>query len=172
MSATINESELTSNIFQNAKVLKTYIKNLLTIEQYTGCKFNPNIGEVAFDDIESSIIMASSLQGKWRLRTLSFDNAVRCDYDHIPDDIADYDDVNSESVAEVKVLSINLHGESFTAEKFIIVYRDAKINNIASVLKNVKKKKKNILLTMKPMAGKDVFYKYQFMYGITHVPKE
>lgn len=172
MGAMINESELTSNIFQNAKILKTYIKNLLTIEQYTGCKFNPNIGEVSFDDIETSIIMAASLEGKWRLRTLSFDDAVRCDYDQIPDDIADYDEVDSESVAEMKVLSIDLHGESFTAEKFIIVYRDAKINNIASVLKNVKKKKKNILLTMKPIDGKDVFCKYQLMDGITHIPKE
>ena len=116
--------------------------------------------------------MAASLEGKWRLRTLSFDDAVRCDYDQIPDDIADYDEVDSESVAEMKVLSIDLHGESFTAEKFIIVYRDAKINNIASVLKNVKKKKKNILLTMKPMDGKDVFCKYQLMDGITHIPKE
>lgn len=172
MSATINESELKSNIFKNAKILKVYIKNLLIIEEHTGCKFNPDIGEISYDDIESSIIMAASLEGKWRLTKLSFDDAVRCDYDHIPDDIADYDKVSYESVAEMKVLSINLHGESFTAEKFIIVYRDAKINNIASVLKNVKKKKKNILLTMKPMDGKDVFCKYQFMDGITHIPKE
>lgn len=172
MGATIDESQLKSNIFINAKILKVYIKNLLTIEKHTGCKFNPDIGEVSSDDIETSVIMAASLEGKWRLTRPSFDDAVRCDYDHIPEDIADYDGVDSESVAEMKVLPINLHGETFTAEKFIIVYRDAKINNISSVIKNRRKKKKNILLTMKPVDGKDVFCKYQFMDGITHTSQD
>ena len=152
--------------------ISVYIKNLLTIEKHTNCKFNPNIGEVSFDDIENSIIIAASLEEKWRMTKLSFDNSVRCDYNNIPDDIADCDWVNSETVVEMKVLSIILHGESFTAEKFTIVYKDAKINNIASVLKNKKRKKKDILLTMKPIDGKDIFYKYVRMSNITHIPQK
>ena len=172
MNAIIDEAQLESNIFKNAKILKVYIKNLLTIEKHTNCKFNPNIGEVSFDDVENSIIIAASLEEKWRMTKLSFDNSVRCDYNNIPDDIADCDWVNSETVVEMKVLSINLHGESFTAEKFTIVYKDAKIKNIASVLKNKKRKKKDILLTMKPIDGKDVFYKYVRMSNITHIPQK
>lgn len=169
MRATFNEDELKGNLFSNAKILKVYINNLLTIERHTGCKFNPNIGEVSFDDVEASIIMAASLEGKWRLSKLNFDDSIRCDYDHIPNDIADYNTHNSDTVAEMKVLSINLHGEEFCAEKLIIVYRDARINNIASVLKNKKKKKKKILITMKPTEGNEVFSKYQLMEALTYV---
>ena len=169
MSAKIDEAQFESNIFKNARILKVYIENLIKIEQHTGCKFNPDIGEIPFDDIETSVIMAASFEGKWRLTKLAFDDVVRCDYDHIPNDIADYNKVSSESVAEMKVLSIDLHGETFVADKFVIVYKGAKINNIESVIKNKQRKKKDILLTMKPADGKDVFYKYQFMEGIAHV---
>ena len=109
--------------------ISVYIKNLLTIEKHTNCKFNPNIGEVSFDDIENSIIIAASLEEKWRMTKLSFDNSVRCDYNNIADDIADCDWVNSETVVEMKVLSINLHGESFTAEKLVLLQIMCKVQN-------------------------------------------
>lgn len=49
---------------------------------------------------------------------------------------------------------------------YIIVYKDARLNNVASVIKNRKKKKKNILMTFRPAHGNDYFYKFCKFEGI------
>ena len=46
------------------------------------------------------------------------------------------------------------------------VYKDARINNLASVQKNREKHKKNILLTFRPIRGKEFFYKFHHFEGI------
>lgn len=164
--ASFKENELTADMFMVAPYMVRYLENLMIIEEHTSCKFDLTIGDVFEDDYRTALILAASLEGKWHRIKADFDGEVRCDYDHIPDNFADNSSNESETVIEGKVLNISLQGQRFSADKYIIVYKDARINNIASVQKNRNKRKKNILLTFRPIQGKDFFYKFYRFEGI------
>lgn len=164
--ASFKEDELAADMFKVAPYMVRYLESLLFIEKYASCKFDLMLGDVFENDYRTALILASSLEGKWYKLKTDFDDEIRCDYDHIPDDFADNTKPQSEFVIEGKVLSISLQGQRFCADKYIIVYRDARINNIASVIKNCRKKRKNILLTFRPADGKESFIKYCRFEGI------
>lgn len=169
MHSTIKENELNSDLFHIAPSLIHYIESLLIIEKHLGCHFCSKIDNVSYADYRTAVIMSSSLEGKWHLSKIEFDNEIRCDYDHLPDSIFEKPDVGGEIVAKIKVLSISLQGLEFSADNLFIVYKDAKINNIESVRKNIRRKNKNILITVKPKAGKDVLEKYMRFEGISQI---
>lgn len=166
ITATLKDEELSANMFETAPYMVRYLESLLIIERFTFYKFDITIGDVSYDDYQTAIILASSLEEKWFQSKLVFDDETRCDYDHIPDDFADDANEPSDKVVEEKVLGINLQGVRFTADRYIIVYKDAQINNMASVIKNCKKKRKNILVTFRPISGKDFFIKFCKFEGI------
>ena len=168
LNATLDENELSAPMFKNAPHLIAYIENLLTIEKHTGCKFDISIGDVYTSDYRAAYILASSLEGKWHHVKTNFCDETRCDFDRIPDDFAE-EPLSSEIAVEGKVLGITLHGQQFSAEKYIIVYKDAKVNNVESVEKQKKRKKKNIKITFRPIAGKDEFSKFYFLEGINYI---
>lgn len=164
--AMFKEDELAADMFKVAPYMVRYLESLVVIEKHLSCKFDLTIGDVFDDDYRTALILASSLEGKWHRIKTDFDEKIRCDYDHIPDDFVDDVEPKEEIVIEGKVLSISLQGQRFSADKYIIVYKDARLNNVASVIKNRKKKKKNILMTFRPAHGNDYFYKFCKFEGI------
>lgn len=164
--ASFKENELVADMFKVAPYMVRYLESLMVIEKHTSCKFDLTIGDVFEEDYRTALILAASLEGKWHGIKADFDGEVRCDYDHIPDNFADNLSGEVETVIEAKVLNISLQGQCFSADKYIIVYKDARINNLASVQRNQKKRKNNILLTFRPIQGKDFFYKFYRFEGI------
>lgn len=164
--AYIKEKELTADMFKVAPYMVNYLESLLIIEKHLSCKFDLTIGDVFYDDYRTALILASSLEDKWYKVKTDFDREIRCDYNRIPDNFANDPEPQEGFVVEGKVLSIALQGLHFSADKYIIVYKDARLNNVASIVKNRKKKRKNILMTFRPVQGKDSFYKFCKYEGI------
>ena len=164
--AKLNADELSANMFAAAPRIVEYLENLQTIESCTGCKFDLSIGDVYLCDYRTAYILASSLKDMWHQIKTDFDDDARCDYDKIPADIEDVANSPTDKAIEGKILSISLQGQKFSAEKYTIIYQNARINNIGSVVKNCKKKRKNILITFRPLRGHDFFYKYCKFEGI------
>lgn len=164
--AYIKEKELTADMFKVAPYMVNYLESLLIIEKHLSCKFDLTIGDVFYDDYRTALILASSLEDKWYKLKTDFDREIRCDYNRIPDNFADDPEPQEGFVVEGKELSIALQGLHFSADKYIIVYKDASLNNVASIVKNRKKKRKNILMTFRPVQGKDSFYKFYKFEGI------
>lgn len=155
-----DEDKLMIDMFKNAPILINYIESLLIIEKYTFNLFDPNLGTLNYEDYKTALILASSFEGKWRQFKKDFDDETRCDYDNISDDLETLSDSNSDISVDLIVFSISLQGQEFTADRYQILYRNAKVNNIETVLKNKRKKKKNILVTFRPIIGEEFFYKY------------
>lgn len=164
--AKFNADELSADMFAAAPRIVEYLENLQTIESYTGCKFDLSIGDVYLYDYRTAYILASSLKDMWHRIKTDFDDDARCDYDKIPLDIAEDANSPTDKAIEGKVLSVSLQGQRFSAEKYTIIYQNARINNIESVVKGCKKKRKNILITFRPLPGHDFFYKYCKFEGI------
>ena len=164
--AYIKEKELTADMFKVAPYMVNYLESLLIIEKHLSCKFDLTIGDVFYDNYRTALILASSLEDKWYKLKTDFDREIRCDYNRIPDNFADDPEPQEGFVVEGKELSIALQGLHFSADKYIIVYKDASLNNVASIVKNRKKKRKNILMTFRPVQGKDSFYKFYKFEGI------
>ncbi len=154
----ITDDDMPTDLFAEAPYLIRYLDSLLTIEKYTSCKFDPNYGDVYKEDYIIANVLAASLKGDWHPIITSFDDELRCDYDKIPDNLGSIP--NSISVIEGQNVDIDLQGQHFHVGKYTRVYKDAKVNNLSSVNKNRKKKRKNILITFRPAEGKDTFYKY------------
>lgn len=163
--AEFKEEELLSNIFIVAPKMIEYLQNLNIIETSIGCKFDLSLEDVYVEDFRTAYILASSLQEKWHRIATSFDE-VRCNYSNIPTDIEK--DANSieNKVIEGRNLNISLQGQEFCIDKYITIYKNAKINNIKSIVKNCKRKKDDVLITFRPLKGYDYFYKYCKYEGI------
>lgn len=170
--ASIKDDELTADMFQAAPYMIRYLESLMVIEKHTSCKFDLTTEEIFEDDYKKALILAASLEGKWYGIKADFDEEMRCDYNNIPDNFADNSSGEVENVFKAKVFTISLQGKYFSADRYIVVYKDAKINNLASVQKNRKKHKKNILFTFRPIQGKDFFYKFCRFEGIHLLPDE
>lgn len=167
----MQENDLNNDIFEAAPVLEGYIKCLLEIEKKTGCKFISNFNNFNMDEYNIAMIISASLNEKWRQFSMEFDNEIRCDYSAISDEILEIESENE--LGEISVISnrnmtsIVLQGVKFKAQKYVAMYRDAKINNIESVKKNMSRKKKDIMVTIKPINGKRRFKKYVKFEGVS-----
>lgn len=165
MDVSFKENELSADMFRLAPYMVRYLESLMLIEERTNCRFDLTDDDILEDDYRTALILATSLDGKWTKEKSEFDNDVRCDYDHISDDLVGNSTDKSEIVIVGKELDISLQGQRFFADKYIIVYKDAKINNLASVQKNQKNRKKNILFTFKPIQGKEFFTSFIALKG-------
>lgn len=153
---TFADAELNNGMFLNAPLIARYIECLLIIEKHTKCKFDILDKEFSEDDYKTALILASSLENKWHREILEFDNEIRCDYDKIPDGIDKFEQLS----VNANSLTVPLQGQVFLVDKLTVVYESAKINNIESVLKNKKRRKRQILLTFRPNEDRDKFFKY------------
>lgn len=162
----VNDDELKNTLLSSAKRMVQYYECLLNIERILQCKFDPDIGDVSWNDYKTVLILSDSLEQKWHRFKSDFDSDLRCDYDHIPDDLTDMNYETSGMAIIGQTVDIVLHGVKFAADRYIMLYQGARLNNIESVMKNKKKCRKNILMTFRPENGKDHFFKYCRFEGI------
>lgn len=162
----IVEKDIHQDFFIAISKYKLVIKYLLEIEKQLSCKFDTEIQVLENDECELIEVLYSSMQGKWYGKRMTFDKTIRVDYDKIPDDIGKENFGDDEISATNFSVSFMLLGVKMSADTHQIVYKNARINNIKSILKNIKKKKKSILITIKPQNGKDKFEKYSRLEGI------
>lgn len=165
LSFDLTEKDTDRDLFAAARPFSQYIENLLLIEQYTGCKFTPRMGDISADDYNTARMLASSIKGEWYPIRGNFDNGVRADYDRIAAEILEEDD-GGEFTSESTVIRLSLCDELFTADKAYAMYRDARISNLGAVKRAVRGKRKNIRITIKPQNGKNYFMKYVRFDGI------
>lgn len=162
----IKTSDLEKHVFKTSPFFKKYIESLLTIERLTKCHFNPNIKSITNNEYQLAIIMSESLEDRWRLSKKEFDE-IRCNHDRIDNRIIE----QAESINQLNSISdsvsVHLQGIDFLIEKYISVYKNVRINNSNSVEKNIKRKKKNILITLKPNDDRKTFYNYERFEGIS-----
>ncbi|MBD9047728.1 MAG: hypothetical protein EGR46_02120 [Ruminococcus sp.] len=156
----VSDDELNSEIFKIAPNFIVYIENLISIQKKYDCHFDSTIKEITIDDYITSSIMSASIKNLWHLTRLKFDQELRCNYDHISKEVFNTQKTLGKLMSEISVSRISLQGVNFSADSLCIVYTDAKINNAKSVIKNIEKKKNNILITIKPLDGNKYFNKY------------
>lgn len=169
--ASFTDDDLSADMFAVAPRMIEYLENLVTIQEHTGCKFDVSIGDVSLDDFRTAYILSSSLNDKWHRIKMIYDDDVYCHYSNIPDGISEEADAPTDRIIEGKVLRIVLQGQEFTADRYIIIYRDAKIDNIDEILKKRKKRKKKISIIFRPASGNEYFYKFCKFEGIHVVNK-
>ena len=170
---TYDDRALEKPFFTMSSGLTKYIENLIFIEETLHCTFDSNVLTVNKEKKRMAFIIAASLKHSSTQEFLDFDDEVRCDYDSIGEEVLN---LNGELLGTytcvMKVLSIELQGVYFSADDYIINYKNAKINNISSVRKAVRKKRKNIIVTMRPEKGYDKFTKTVFIKNIKVLPNE
>ncbi len=153
-----SEDDLNNLIFKDAYIWADYIQKLIIIEEKTGCVFNRQFSTLSFSTNRMAHIMANSLMDYWTEEKLDFDDEIRCNYDGFSENVLN-DEHSTVLNSEMKVLNITIQGVNFVASKMYIVYKNAKVNNLSSIRKSVKKKRSDILVTLKPMKGYDKFIK-------------
>lgn len=162
----LSDANLSSDMLRSARHLIQYYESLLRIEETLHCTFASVDGEISCDDYKTALILAASLDEKWYRVKIDYDNEIRLDCDHIPNDMLDVNFDISEFTIEAKVTNIELRGIKFSADKYIRIYQGARINNLDSVIRNKKKGRKDILVTFKPKEGANYFYKLCRLDGI------
>lgn len=160
-----NEQDLKKAMFLNSAIIAQYLECLSVIENHTNCKFDIDNNGFTEDDYLTALVFAASIDGKWYKQTLNFDDSIRCAYNKIPDEIIDFEQITFEN-SSVEIL---LQGQTFIAEKFTLVYENAKINNYKSVIKNKEKRREAILLTFRPVEKGKMFSKYYMLENIRHL---
>lgn len=153
-----SEDDLNNLIFKNAYAWADYIQKLIIIEEKTGCVFNRQFSTLSSSTNRMAHIMANSLMDYWTEEKLDFDDEIRCNYDGFSENVLNDEHVTVLS-SEMKDLNITIQGVNFVASKMYIVYKNAKVNNLSSIRKSVKKKRNDILVTLRPMKGYDKFIK-------------
>lgn len=166
LKATIKDQDTKLDIFQVAPCLVGYLENLLKIEEYTGCRFSPSLENFSEDDYKISFMLRSSLENEWYIDRMDYDQGIRFDYDCISNDFFNQPEYDHVICAEGRGVGVSLQGVQFNAEKYKIVYSDAKINNLSSIKKSIEKKRKRILIKFKPIQGKKHFNKYYLFENI------
>lgn len=166
MRATVSPLECDADVFKNAPIFIQYFECLRTIEKYLNCRFSPLYEDLTIDDYRLAIVMATSLQGNWCREKETFNNELRVSREHLSRDIYENEGTIQELSGEIHPIAFRLHGKNFRAEKYTVVFSNVKINNLRSVQKNINRKKKTILITIKPANGNEFFWKYSKLQGI------
>lgn len=163
----IEKSSLDTEFFHIASSIISIIEELLYIEKNLQCKFDNGINNLKPDDFHNIQLISSSIKNLWFGERMDFDNSLHCYYKNLPDDIDKQPTEINEFKSVAYDFSFSLLGVDFAVDKYISIYRKAKINNIKSVLKNIKRKKDSIMITFKPLDGYDYFERLSLFEGIT-----
>lgn len=154
-SVPISENDLQNDFLSPKPELLRFLENLIKIEKRLGCQFNYSGNELMWDDYVLSHVFVASLDNKAHLNNTDFDS-FHIGRTKIKEDIM------CKTLSEECIMSLEyegaefeFYGVSFSFDKLISQYQNAKINNLASVKKNLRRKKKNILFTLKPLNESD-----------------
>lgn len=171
LSFDISEQDAKMDMFAAAKPLSHHIENLLSIEQHTGCRFTPRLGDITAEDYNTARMLAASIKGEWYTIQCKYDNGVRANHDRIAAEILDNPDEGA-FTSESSVIRLSLYDQLFTADKAYAMYRDARISNLGAVKRAVNRKRKDIRITIKSQHGKDHFMKYVRFDGLRRLVDE
>lgn len=153
-----------------APYLEQYYSNLSAIQDFTGCQFDLAIDGDFNSQYQIAFLLKNSLENRWVKNNSDFDNQLRCDYNNITDDVLSGTDKTADNLVYLqRHVRFELQGCHFEAEAFHIRYMGAKINNLKSVCKYVKKKRNGILITIRPQNGKNIFEKCMLLSGIKSI---
>ena len=170
LSCRINPEHFTHDFYAAAPYLEQYYSNLSAIQNSTGCQFDLTIDGDFNSQYQTAFLLKNSLENRWIKNNSDFDNQLRCDYDNIKEDVLIGTDKNADNLVYLqRHVKFELQGCHFEAEAFHIRYMGAKINNLKSVCKYVKKKRNGILITIRPQNGKNTFEKHMLLSGINSV---
>lgn len=162
----ITEKEKNNDLFMMAPILILYIENLIFIENSLDCKFDSNTE--CIDELSPFVafLIANSIKNKWGLEKKKFDNTIRIDPQQIPRDILENNILGKDINLYINNIIIKLNGVTFAVDKYSICYKNAQINNLSSIIKNIKRHKNEVLVTFKPYDKKDYVNKYTKFEGI------
>lgn len=149
-----------------APILILYIENLIFIENSLDCKFDSNTECIDEFSPFVAFLIANSIKNKWGLEKKKFDNTIRIDPQQIPRDILENNTLGKDINLYINNIIIELNGVTFAVDKYSICYKNAQINNLSSIIKNIKRHKNEVLVTFKPYDKKDYVNKYTKFEGI------
>lgn len=158
----LDEAQLNSDMFLCAPYFLRLFEALLLIEDKMGIVFD-KISDVNEKDYYLALMLESCLKNTWFIEKKTFDDDIRGDFKKIFDISILEEEEYNEILFKFENEKFELLGNTFLVEEIKIVYRNARINNYKSVIKNITKNKKNILLTFRPKKGYEYFIKeYKF----------
>ena len=147
----LTEEQARNDIFQHTDDLVRFLENLSFIQNHFGCKFCYSGEDVQQEDFLQSFVLSASIEGKALSHSVSGDE-FRTDWDRIPESVfkGDFPDSNvMELIATGGALEF--FGVSFCYEGYVRTYQGAKVNNVKSVKRRVKKRDNNILISLRPI---------------------
>ena len=155
----LTQSDLNNPFFTAANSYIPVYQNLIVIEKFFNCKFNTDVRELESEDFELINLLYASINNKWYYQQLDFDSSLRCSYNNISNIMGEHDEKEELNCIynnlEFALLNIN-----FECEEYHYIYKNVRINNIKSVNKNNKRKKDDILITLKPYDKNGLIKKY------------
>lgn len=158
--ARINPEETKSDMFKIAPNLLNLIQKLLLIEEHLCVKFTKtDISDIDEKCAKMITTITASLSGRPLLEHLSTDT-VRSDYNRIDDNILKDVSLNDMLVCVIDLFTFRLLGIDITIKGYTMSFKNAKINNVASIRKGIQKKRKRILISLKPQKNNTSFEKY------------
>ena len=156
-SSTIEDEELSKPFFTTSGDQIKFFSNLQSLQKHFDCQFAFNVKNVQEEDYILSFVLAASIKNSCFNFNTAFDS-VRVPYNKINEAIFEnHKEANGCILMETPSGTLNYFGLNFSFSKIVIQFANAKINNATSVQKNIKRKKDDILITIKP---KDVTIKY------------
>ncbi|MBQ9961260.1 MAG: hypothetical protein IJP00_05075 [Firmicutes bacterium] len=164
MSTTVTTEEVEVDLFKYAKQLVRYFEDLLFIEDKLSCKFKIKWEAISEEQVKLAMIMRASLENKWVYEELDFDDQMKCNYDNISTNLLEMETQIIGGIVTNEEVFLN--GVRFKIDKVHIQYKNAKINNLNSVKRGVKIKRRNIRVTFKATNKGEKFLKYVKYEGI------
>lgn len=171
MNTTINRKAFRTDFFKSSEVFVEAIEKLLFIEEKISCRFSSKLSNVNEEEYNLIMLLSASLQNKWFLQFLTFDDRFRCSYQVLTEDVFKDRTEEQELIGTMPDYSFSILGVNFVADKYIVRLRKARLNNKMSVRKNIKRKRDNIMLTFKPSTGFKFFEKYSLIENVRIVPE-
>lgn len=170
LNCAIQPERLDENFYTAASYLEKYYSYLLDIQNLVGCQFDSVIDGDFTSQFKIAFLLKNSLENRWIRFDSDFDNQIRCDYENITNDVFVGADEDADNLAYLqRHVEFDLQGCHFEAEAFHIRYVGARINNLPTVRKYVKKKRAGILITIRPKKGRDSFEKHMMLSGINYI---
>ena len=140
--------------------LHKLIQNLLLIEERLCVKYvKTDISEIDEEIAKMITIIVASINGKQLLEHLPSDT-IRSSYNGINDNIIKDISLKSVLVCKIEQVYFNLLGIDIVIKGYTMTFINARINNLPSIRKGVKMKRKNILVSLKPKKGNKSIEKY------------
>ena len=166
LNTAVDQKAFQTDFFKSANIFVKVIEELLFIEEKLSCSFSSKLSTVDDLDYFCILLLSASLKNTWFLQHLLFDDSVRCSYQILSEDIFKERTEQEGLIGNIPDFHFCILGVNFKADNYTVRYQNARINNEASVKKNIRRKRNDILLTFKPAHGCDYLEKYSILKNV------